>query len=277
MAIPATGTTFDLGGFTQVDNRFFTRGGLAAVLIRDNRGAATSIAPYAAGSPPTRNWSPFALDGSLRSDLFAASLVNGVWVTNTAPNQGFWLIGALDEKGGPDRKPSIKHDDAMILQSNFPFDTDITGEGITIAFTPVEPLKPLIRRLRFNLPLQDGQGNSVVEDPGQANYVLSKPTSSISIDRQIILVFARRKAAGQFVYTAEGYPLCKLSDIGNQKRDKTAPDAGPLTYTVLPDPFHVDLDPSNPLDGQLVPALYSEWVSGPAWTAMASTQWYTYS
>src|SRR5271166_4677988 len=272
-AIPAVGTTYDLGGFSQVDNRFYDRGGLCAVLIRDNRGASTSIAPFTAGSPPTRNFSPFSLDGNLRSDLFIVSLVNGVWVTNTSPNQGFWLIGAIDEKSGPDRKPAIKHDDAMILQSNFPFDTDITSEGITITFTPVEPLKPLIRRLRYNLPLQDGSGNSIVEDPGEANYVLSKPTSMVYVDRQIILIFARRKAGGLFLYTAEGYSLCRLTDIGNVKRDKTNADSGPLGFTVLPDPFHVDLDPSNPLDGQLVPVLYSTWQGGPAWASLASTQW----
>src|SRR5271166_2597493 len=198
-AIPAVGTTYDLGGFSQVDNRFYDRGGLCAVLIRDNRGASTSIAPFTAGSPPTRNFSPFSLDGNLRSDLFIVSLVNGVWVTNTSPNQGFWLIGAIDEKSGPDRKPAIKHDDAMILQSNFPFDTDITSEGITITFTPVEPLKP---------------------------------TSMVYVDRQIILIFARRKAGGLFLYTAEGYSLCRLTDIGNVKRDKTNADSGPLGFTV---------------------------------------------
>jgi hypothetical protein len=91
MPIPLTGTTWDGGGFSAVDSRFNTRGGLAAVLIRDNRGSATNISPWAAGAPPTRLFSPFAQDGKPRSDLFAVVRVNGEWVTNPVSNEGFWL------------------------------------------------------------------------------------------------------------------------------------------------------------------------------------------
>jgi hypothetical protein len=51
-------------------------------------------------------------------------------------NQGWWLGGAMDDRGGPDRKPNIRHDDAMILQSTFPFDTDLTGEGLDDSVHP---------------------------------------------------------------------------------------------------------------------------------------------
>jgi hypothetical protein len=264
MTQPTTGTNFQGGGFDNLDNRYFTRGGLAAALIRDNRGLATSIAPFAPGTPPVYNWSPFAADGNLRADLFTRVLSNGIWTNNPNVNQGFWLIGAFEDKGGPERRPNVKHDDAMVLQSIFPFDSDLTASGMTIQFNGVEMLSPLLRRLRMNLPLADNNGNNIVEAPGTP-YVISRPTTDSMTGYQLILVFARQRSGG-YIYTAEGYPLVREDDIGNYKRDKTASDSPNLGFTVLPDPFHVDIDPTNPASGVLVPALYSEWIAGPGWT-----------
>lgn len=267
IAIPATGTSWRAGGFADVDNRFYARGGLAAVLIRDNRGADTDISPWAAG--PVLNWSPFASDGTPRDDLFATIRVDGEWIVNPDPNEGFWLIGALTEDGGPERAPNIKEDNAMILQSNFPFDTDLTEEGIVINFTGVEVVKPLMKRVRMNLPLADSSGNPIVEDPGAEDFSIGKPIDVESVERQIILMFARRKG-GKYIFSAEGYSLCKLTNIGNFKRSKTAPDAGQLGFTVLPDPFLVTKDPGDPDSTELVPVLYVEWVAGEAWDALGS-------
>jgi hypothetical protein len=264
MTQPTTGTNFQGGGFDSTDNRYFTRGGLAAALIRQNRGLATSIAPFAPGTPPTWNWSPFAADGNLRADLFQMVLSNGIWTINPSVNQGFWLIGAFDDKAGPERRPNVKHDDAMVLQSIFPFDSDLTASGMTIQFNGVQMLSPLLRRLRMNLPLTDNDGNNIVEAPG-APYVISRPTTDADTNYQLILVFARQRQGG-YIYTAEGYSLVRLDDIGNYKRDKTASDSPNLGFTVLPDPFHVDIDPTNPASMVLVPALYSEWIAGPGWT-----------
>jgi hypothetical protein len=273
---PTTGVPWKQSGLTEFDNRLYDRGPLAAVLIRDNRGSATNISPWAPGTgtppaAPVYNWSPFAADGTIRNDLFAQVLVNGKWEANpTTPNEGWFLIGAIDEKGGADRKASVKHDDAMILQSNFPFDTDITGEGLTVQFTAVQVLNPLLRRLRMNLPLSDPTGVSLVELPGTADFSLSKPTDADSIDRQILLMFGRRKAAGTYIYTAEGYPLAKLTDIGAVKRDKVNADAPSLTFTCLPDPYHVGKDAGDPTATDLVPAYYTTWTAGDAWSALAA-------
>jgi hypothetical protein len=152
----------------------------------------------------------------------------------------------------------------MVLQSIFPFDSDLTASGMTIQFNGVEMLSPLLRRLRMNLPLADNNGNNIVEAPGTP-YVISRPTTDSMTGYQLILVFARQRSGG-YIYTAEGYPLVREDDIGNYKRDKTASDSPNLGFTVLPDPFHVDIDPTNPASGVLVPALYSEWIAGPGWT-----------
>jgi hypothetical protein len=267
VSIPSTGTTWRAGGFSDVDSRFNTRGGLCAILIRDNRGAATNISPWTSGSPPTRNWSPFAEDGNPRDDLFAVIRVDGEWVTNPDSNEGFWLVGALTEDGGPERAPSISEDNQMILQSNVPFDTDLTEEGMTINFTGVETLKPLMKRLRMNLPLSDTDGNPIVEDPGTENFCIGKPIDVESVERQIVAIFARRKG-GRYLFTAEGYSLCKLTNIGAFRRSKTDPDAGELGYTVLPDPYLVGKDPADPDSDELVPILWNEWHSGDGWTAI---------
>jgi hypothetical protein len=266
MSIPASGTTWRSGGYGVVDSRFNQRGGLAAILIRDNRGPDTNISPWKVGSPvPTRNWSPFALDGNPRDDLFATIQVQGNWMLNPEPNEGFFLIGATSEDGGPERSPDIKQDNQMILQSNMPFDTDITSEGLSIGFTGVETLKPLLKRLRMNLALADANGDPIVEDPGTEDFCLGKPVDNEASEYQIILMFARRKA-GKFVFTAEGYSLCKLNDIGKFKRSKTDPDAGSLGYMVLPDPYFIGKDPNDPNSDELIPLYYAEWVSGDAWT-----------
>jgi hypothetical protein len=267
MAIPSTGTTWRGSGVDTVDNRFNQRGGLAAVLIRDNRGAATNISPWAAGAPPTRFWSPFALDGQLRDDLLAVIRVDGEWVTNPDPNEGFLLVGAMTEDGGPERAPNISEDNQMILQSNQPFDTDLTEEGIVINFTGVETLKPSMKRLRMNLPLTDASGNLIVEDAGAEHFVIGKTVDVESVERQIILLFSRKKG-GKTVYTAEAYSLCKLTNIGSFRRSKTDPDAGELGFTVLPDPYLVTKDPSNPSSDDLVPVLFVEWVAGDGWAAI---------
>jgi hypothetical protein len=265
----AVGNTFQDAGYGTVDNRFYSRGPLAAVLIRDYLGASTNISPYVqGGSGPVLNWTPLTADGQLRTDLFADVLIGGNWYINTAPNQGFWRIGAIDEKGGIDRKGAIKHDDEMILQSNFPFDTDLTGEGKTIAFSGVEAFKPAMVRLKLNLPLSNlVTGANLVEDVGQPNYVISKPVDADSVNRQILCVFARPRPGG-YIYSVEGYPLVKLTDIGTEKRSKTDSDSASLTFTALPSPFHTDVDPTNPTSPQVVQAFYTQWIGGTGWTSM---------
>lgn len=270
MPIPATGTSWRAGGFADVDNRFYARGGLAAILIRDNRGEDTDISPYHSGAPdPVPWWSPFADDGTPRDDLFAQIRVDGDWILNPEPNEGFWMVGALTEDGGPERAPNINEDNAMILQSNFPFDTDLTEEGIVINFTGVETVKPLLKRLRMNQPLSLPDGTPLVEDPGTENFSIGKPLDVESVERQLLLMFARRKQ-GRYLFSAEAYSLCKLTNIGNFRRSKTDPDAGELGYTVLPDPYFIGKDPADPDSGELVPILYNEWVTGDAWDAMGA-------
>ena len=265
MAQQATGTTWNAGGFNDLDRRMAERGGLQAVLIRDNRGAATNISPFEVDGT-TVAWSPFAADGMPRKDMFAARLVNGVWTVNPDPNEGFWYIGAQTEDGGAERNPNTNSDDLMILQSIYPYDSDITEKGKTIQFNAVDTLKPLIHRLESELRLVDDDGNSLVPDVGAPNYGYGSTLDTVTVDRQIILLFSK-SVGGKPVFRAEANPLCKLDNQDAKKRTKTDPDSANLTYKVLPDPYFMIPDQAGGSD--LVPGFDWTWVSGPGWDDMA--------
>lgn len=263
---PATGTTFDGAGFTANDARFLERGKLRAVLIRDARGSVTDISPTT--SAGAYNFSPFAIDGTWRSDLLGVVRTNGVWGYNPTANQGFHIAGAFKDGDGPNSKPSIKSDDFMIVQSNFPFDSDLVEEGEPFSFTAVETAKPLIRRLRNNLPLNASNGSILVESPGVGGLVgagWARPLTGTNIDRQVLMVSEFRKA-GLPVYTVDGYALAKLNNIGASKKDKKDSEAAELTYQPLPDGFFSAL-----VDGVYKPILRHTWVGGTGWTAMYSS------
>lgn len=268
MALPATGTTWDGAGFNDLDSRFLERGKLRQVLIRDARGSATDISPHDSGGAV--KWSPFAQDGKWRDDLLAFKKVNGVWVENTDTNEGFHVAGAFKDGDGPSTKPTIKNDDFMILQSNFPFDSDITEEGEPFSFTAVETGKPLIRRLRNNLRLNADNGDPLVELPGVANAGWGRPLEGENVERQVLLI-SEFKKQGLPIYTVDGYALCKLTDIGNAKKDKKDSEAAELTYQPLPDGFF-----SAKIDGVYRPVLKWTWVGGAGWAAFydsPTSQW----
>jgi hypothetical protein len=265
MTQPATGTSWDAAGLNDIDNRFAERGGLQAVAIRDYRGAATDISPFESNLT-TVNFSPFAVDGTIRGDLFARKLVDGVWTDNTDPNQGWFFLGAQTENGGAERDPNMKSDDLMILQSNYPFDSEVIQKGKTVKFTSVHTADPLIQRLEADLRLQDDTGASLVPTPGGDDYGVGSRADTDTVERQLLLFFAKRKA-GKFLYRVEGYPLVKFDNQARKRRSKTDPDTAELTYKVLPDPYFMIPDPDGEAD--LVPGVDYVWYSGGAWADMA--------
>lgn len=260
MTAPATGTTFDGAGFNDVDSRFLERGKLRQVLIRDARGSATDLSPH--NSDGSVKWSPFALDGTWRGDLCAYRRIDGVWGVNADNTQGFHIAGAFKESDGPSTKPNIREDDFMILQSNFPFDSDIVEEGEPFSFTAVETAKPLIRRLRNNLPLNDGNGNPLVELPGGIGAGWSRPLDADNVERQVLMV-SEFKKGGLPVYTVDGYSLAKMTGIGPSKKDKRDSEAAELSYMPLPDGYFMAM-----VDGVYRPILRHTWVGGAGWVAL---------
>lgn len=269
MTAPAQGTTYDGAGFNDVDSRFLERGKLRQVLIRDARGSATDLSPH--NDDGSVKWTPFAEDGTWRGDLVAFKRIDGIWAPNPDDAEGFHIAGAFKEGDGPSSKPNIREDDFMILQSNFPFDSDIVEEGEPFSFTAVETAKPLIRRLRNNLPLNAPDGTALVELPGQLNAGWSRPLDADNVERQVLLVSEFRKG-GLPVYTVDAYNLAKTTGIGASKKDKRDSEAAELTYMPLPDGFFMAM-----VDGVYRPILRHTFVGGTGWVAMSgveqSTQW----
>ena len=262
MTRPATGTTFTAGGFNDVDNRFQdNRTGLVAALVRDARGADTDISPHTSNGAVA--FSPLAEDGTLRADLFAHVREGGIWVENSDANQGFHLAGAFAEGNGPQSKPSIDSDEQMIEQSNAPFDVVPTKDDEPFSFTAVETAKPFLRRLRNNLRLVDALGASLVEVPGAADAGWSKPIDSDTVDRQVLLVRARRRG-GKTLYIVDGYACTKLTDVGNSRMGKKG-ESAELTFKPVPDGFFMGY-----VDGEFVPIIKHTWVGGDAWTELGT-------
>lgn len=262
MVRPATGTTWKAGGFNDIDPRFLERGGLIAALIRDARGAATDISPH--NSDGTIKWSPFAIDGKPRADLFAFKKVSGAWKVNSDSNEGFHLVGAFKEGNGPKKSAKVDVDDFKVEQDNWPFDSDIVSEDEPFSFIGVETAKPLLRRLRNNLPLSKSDGSLLVEEPGGVDAGWGRPLGVDPVDRQVLLMRARPKA-GKFIYSCVGYALAKLTNIGDSTMGKKDADAAELTYKPLPDGIFMAYQ-----DGEYVPIIRYEWVGGDFWASLAS-------
>lgn len=251
MAIPSTGTDWETGGFNDVDSRLFLRGGRQAVLIRQSRGSATDLSPA--------TFSPAALDGSLRGDLFAQKRVSGQWITNPDANEGWLLLGAFKEGNGPSEESKLDNDDFMVEQLNQPYDSDIVKEDVMIKVTPVETLRPYIKNIRHNMPVLDESGNFILQDLGQLGAFWGTPIDTDPVEWQLLTLHARRKQ-GKTIVVVNGYPLCKVVDKGNTKMDKKDSDGSELSFKPLPDGIMVDPD------GR--PILFGEWVLGDGWTAL---------
>jgi hypothetical protein len=256
---PATGATWDPAGLGNTDNRFLERGKLVAVLVRDARGLATDLSPH--NSDGSVRWSPLGEDNKIRGDLFAFVRVNGIWMVNPEDNEGFHLVGAFKEGNGPSSKPKIDNDDFMIVQQNFPFDSNIVSQTTPVTFTGVETAKPLMRRLENNLPLNDPDtGDVLVELPGALGQGWSLPLDQENVDRQILLI-REKKIAGQPFYKIDGYNLAKLNDLGEAKQgDKKDSEARDMTYQPLPDGIMMGF-----VDGEYRPIIKHTWHGGVGW------------
>lgn len=261
ITIPDEGTTWDLAGLGNVDNRFLERGKLVQVLARDARGAATNISPHNPDGTP--RFSLFAKDGTWRSDLFARRKVNGAWVRNPEPNEGFFLIGAFKDGDGPSDNPKIDNDVFKILQSDYPFDTAIVGQARPISFTPVQTADPAVRRLDANMRFTDDNGNDLVELPGTLGVGWGEVLDAENVDRQIFTV-RERSIGGRKLRVVKGYELCKLDDMGKSKYDKRDSQARELTYQPQPGGYMMAM-----VDGEYVPVLSWTWVGGDAWPYIA--------
>lgn len=260
MTQPAVGTDWIGAGLNDRGPEFLRRGNPVAVLVRDARGAATDISPH--NSDGSVRWSPFAQDNTWRDDLLAIKKLNGSYVTNTDANEGFINLGAFKDGDGPAWKPKITSDHFMIVQDNFPYDSNLTEEAEIFSLTPVDTASPWVQRLRNNRPFSDSSGNSLMEDPGATDAGFSRLLNGQNPGRQFLFV-RERMWDGLPIYSVQGVSLARWEDVGNSKYDKKDSEASELSYIPLPDGRFMAMQ-----DGSYQPILVHTWWGGAGWTAL---------
>lgn len=261
---PATGVGFTAGGFGTVDNRFNgTRTMLTQLAIRDARGADTNLSPH--NSDGSVAWTPFAVDGQLRGDLFAQLRTPaGAWTANPTANDGWFLFGAWDEGGSPSEKQSISTDDQKIDNQVATFDSMVTDLKEVWSCTPVEINRPIYQRVRNHLPLQNAAGGSLVELPGGKDVGWGRPLDIRNPDRQLLLITSRL-VGGQWLNTVKGASLCKVDTIGDVQPGKKG-RRGELGWSILGgDGYFMAMQ-----DGVYQQVATYTWYHGNAWSSLGS-------
>lgn len=260
MTQPAEGGSWVAAGLNDRAPAFLRRGKPKAAAVRDARGAATDISPH--NPDGSVRFSPFAADNTLRLDMFARRMVNGIYVTVTTPNLGLYGTGAFKQGDGPSMEPKITQDRFMIEQSSQPYDTEITEEIEPFSFTMVDTADPVYQRLRNNLPLSDQNGNSLVEDPGWLNAGYGRLLNGRNPGRQFFFL-RERFWNGLPIWSVTGAALCYLDDIGNSKMDQQESEGAKLTYLPTDDGRMMAFQ-----DGEYQPVLTYTWWGGKGWTAL---------
>lgn len=204
-SLPSSGGTYDELLQPNVNPLNVRKGIITDILIRDYRNlddTVHNLADPAVGLGADGYFSPYAQDGTLRSDLL---------VTSASPNLGFYHLGSLHEDG-----TKIGHDTkvqpTMIAQSKRAVRFDVTSDDDIITIKAVEG-NPIVDALRFDLPLSD------LPDLGQAGYTVARPAESMLIERQIIAL-----GFDGDNFFAQTFPRMALQDRGDDNWNKHDPD-----------------------------------------------------
>lgn len=216
--LPTTGGTYEALLQPSVNPLTPRKGIITDVLIRDYRNLDDTVhdlSSTAAGLGLDGYFSPYAQDGTLRSDLL---------VTSSSPNLGFYHLGSLHEDG-----LKIGHDTKvqplMIAQSKRAVRFDVTSDDDIITIKAVEG-NPIVDALRYDLPLSD------LPDLGQAGYTVARPAESMLIERQVIAL-----GFDGDNFFAQTFPRMALQDRGDDNWNKHDPDTLEIHLGSLLCPF----------------------------------------
>ncbi|PQM44748.1 hypothetical protein C1Y40_05097 [Mycobacterium talmoniae] len=221
MTLPATGGTWaDIlqDSLNPLAERYWP---ITDVLIRDYfnaDGTVFNLADPSVGLGAEGVFTPFAADGTLRSDLL---------ITAPAPNLGFYHLGELKE-------------DAMSITPDQTIQQTPTAQSIRstrnvltklddkIQFTAMEST-PLVDALRYELPLSGG-----LPEYGTPGYQVKRPISDV-LQARIIVLLGFDNNDGQ--RKAEVFPLCYTDKKGKTEMQRKNADSLELTYEPLGDPY----------------------------------------
>lgn len=180
-----------------------------SVLIRDWK---------ADGSTSLANFTPFESDGNLKSAMLSSAWSGGQW----------YELGALTENG-VEFNPKFSVEQTKIWQSRRSQRSDITEDDEEVMFTLAET-SPLADVLRNNLPI------SAVGNFGQANYSSTKPVTTDTIYRQLLVIGVDGPMSNA-EYIAEVRPRVNLAKVGKRQFAAKQLDGTELTFDVHPDPI----------------------------------------
>lgn len=215
MALPSTGAAYSAILEPGLNAEAVRKGVVTDILVRDYNGPATDLSATAVGLNSNGHFSPFALDGELRSDLL---------VTATGANLGFYHIGLLTEDGVR-YTPNVSQKETMAAQMYRSVRVDITREDDRIRIVSEEST-PLTDALMDNVPLTG------LQDLGAKGYSVVKPIRGNVVQRQIVALMF-----DGLHYAAKVFPRVMRSDVGDTQWNKENPDVLDLTFTALVCPF----------------------------------------
>jgi hypothetical protein len=217
-SLPTSGGTYEELLQPGINPLAVRKGIITDILIRDYRNlddTVHNLSDPTVGLGTDGYFTPYAQDGTLRNDLL---------VTGSAPNLGFYHLGALHEDG-----TKIGHDTkvqpTMIAQSKRAVRFDVTSDDDIITIKALDAT-PLIDALRYDLPLSD------LPDLGQANYTVARPAESMLIERQVIAL-----GFDGDNFFAQTFPRMALQDRGDDNWNKHDPDTLEIHLGSLLCPF----------------------------------------
>lgn len=215
MALPANGGTYADLLQPGVNPLAVRKAIITDILIRDyldENGLVRSLADPSVGLNTDGLFSPFAVDGKLRTDLIGDD------------GLGFYHIGALHEDGNEmGYKTNVAN--TMIAQSKRAVRFDVTEDNEIVTIKALEG-NPIVDTLRYDLALED------LPDLGQAGYTLAMPAETSLIERQVIVL-----GFDGDNYFGQTFPRMALQDRGNSAWNKKDPDTMEIHLGALLCPY----------------------------------------
>jgi hypothetical protein len=244
MALQATGGAW--ADVLQPDlNPLAVRKGIITdVLIGDYlvNGVPRNLNSVACGVNSQGVFTPFALDGTLRSDLLIGS--------NAGANLGLFHIGLLKDDGWT-FTPDVTVDKTPVAQSPWSVRNDTQSKSGELGFTARE-WRPLLSVLQMELPTVNAAGNSIVPDLGLAGYSLPAPAYQNLTERWAIALGV--DGGFMFAYT---FPRISTKKLGKMAANRKDPLDREFAYEILLDP--------------MTSAPYIESAGGAAWLGLGGS------
>lgn len=217
MALPATGADYPVIFSPGLNGLAVRKGIVTESFFRDYLGSSTNLAAASAGLHTDGYFSPYALDGKVRTDLLR---------TAAGANLGFWHGGTLGADG-LEFDPQTTSEEVPSAQSIRPVRNDITKEGEIFSLLFLEQT-PFVRYLVNEMPLIN------VPDLGQANLTIPKPMEAGIVERQVILFGF--DGENRFAFTIPRCAKDKVSKFAWKREGKEGTGVK-IDWKVLPCPF----------------------------------------